>query len=67
VVKVENPQNGRSVKVRINDCGPFVGGRSLDLSQRAAQTIGIIHKGVARVKITTIKTAPDVDADRCIQ
>jgi rare lipoprotein A len=56
VVKVTNPQNGKSVKVRINDRGPFVPGRSLDLSQRAAEKIGIIRKGVARVKIT--KTAP---------
>src|SRR6516165_4698990 len=37
VVKVENPKNGRSARVRINDCGPFVRGRSLDLSLRAAQ------------------------------
>jgi rare lipoprotein A len=51
-VKVTNPDNGKSVKVRINDRGPFVRGRSLDLSQRAAQKIGIIKKGVARVKVT---------------
>lgn len=48
VVKVENPKNGRSVRVRINDCGPFARGRSLDLSLRAAQKIGITHQGVAR-------------------
>jgi rare lipoprotein A len=65
VVKVENPKNGRSVKVRINDCGPFVHGRSLDLSRRAAQKIGITHQGVARVKITTVKTPPDANTDRC--
>jgi len=52
VVKVTNPDNGKSVKVRINDRGPFVRGRSLDLSQRAAQKIGIIKKGVARVRVT---------------
>ena len=38
VVRVENPKNGRSVIVRINDCGPFAPGRSLDLSLHAAQT-----------------------------
>jgi rare lipoprotein A len=65
VVKVENPKNGRSVKVRINDCGPFVRGRSLDLSLRAAQKIDIVHQGVAHVKITTVKTPPDADVDRC--
>ena len=49
-VKVTNPDTGRSVKIRINDRGPFVHGRSLDLSKRAAEKIGITHKGVARVK-----------------
>ncbi len=52
VVKVTNPENGKSVNVRINDRGPFVRGRSLDLSQRAAEKIGVIHKGVTRVKVT---------------
>lgn len=51
VVKVTNPENGKSVNVRINDRGPFVPGRSLDLSQRAAEKIGIIHKGVARINV----------------
>jgi rare lipoprotein A len=53
-VKVTNPDTGRSVKVRINDRGPFVHGRSLDLSKRAAEKIGIVHKGVARVKVTRV-------------
>ncbi len=55
VVKVVNPKNGRSVKVRINDRGPFVRGRGLDLSHRAAQKIGITHDGVARVKVVEQK------------
>lgn len=59
VVKVENPRNGRFVTVRINDCGPFVRGRSLDLSKRAAQKIGIAHEGIARVKLTTLAAPPD--------
>jgi rare lipoprotein A len=65
VVKVENPKNGRSVRVRINDCGPLVHGRSLDLSQRAARKIGITHQGVARVKITSVKTPPNANIGRC--
>ena len=65
VVKVENPKNGRSVRVRINDCGPFACDRSFDLSLRAAQKIGISHQGVARVKFTTVKIPPDADVDRC--
>ncbi len=67
VVKVDNPKNGRSVRVRINDCGPFAPGRSLDLSLRAAQKIGITHQGVARVNIATVKTPPAADVDRCSQ
>jgi len=59
IVKVENPRNGRSVTVRINDCGPFVRDRSLDLSRGAARKIGITHQGVARVKLTTLGSPPD--------
>jgi len=63
-VKVENPKNGRSVRVRINDCGPCVLGRSLDLSLRAAQQIGITRQRVARVTITTLKLPPDATVER---
>jgi rare lipoprotein A len=51
-VVVTNPRNGRSVEVRINDRGPHVHGRTLDLSKRAAQKLGITKNGVARVEIT---------------
>jgi rare lipoprotein A len=51
-VKVTNVDNGRSTNVRINDRGPYVHGRSLDLSERAAEKIGIGDKGVAKVKVT---------------
>ena len=57
-VKVTNPDTGRSVKVRINDRGPFVRGRSLDLSKRAAEKIGITDKGVGRVKATPVNSHP---------
>lgn len=57
VVKVSNPENGRSVRVRINDRGPFVPGRSLDLSRRAATKLGILKKGVTRVKIEKVAPA----------
>jgi rare lipoprotein A len=57
-VKVTNPETGRSVKVRINDRGPFVHGRSLDLSKSAAQKIGITQKGVARVKVAPVDSNP---------
>src|SRR6266481_2988306 len=55
VVHVTNVTNGRSVNVRINDRGPFVRGRSLDLSHRAAQKIGLTAKGVGRVKVTRVR------------
>jgi rare lipoprotein A len=57
-VKVTNPATGRSVKVLINDRGPFVHGRSLDLSKRAAEKIGITHKGVAKLKVTPVSSHP---------
>jgi peptidoglycan lytic transglycosylase len=58
VVLVTNPANGKSVKVRINDRGPHVRGRSLDLSKRAAEELGITDKGVARLKVTRIDSKP---------
>ena len=51
-VRVINPDTGRSVVVRINDRGPFVHGRSLDLSHGAARQIGLTGKGVGRVQVT---------------
>ncbi|WP_421726437.1 septal ring lytic transglycosylase RlpA family protein [Bauldia sp.] len=53
-VRVENLSNGRSVVVRINDRGPFIGGRVIDLTQGAAEKIGMIHSGVAPVKVTVV-------------
>jgi rare lipoprotein A len=52
-VTVENLSNGRSVVVRINDRGPFVGGRVIDLSKAAAAHIGMVGSGTAKVRITT--------------
>jgi rare lipoprotein A len=51
LLKVTNPRNGRSVIVRINDRGPYVEGRDLDLSKAAAIELGMLKKGVGRVKI----------------
>lgn len=58
---VTNPDTGRSVVVRINDRGPFVHGRSIDLSHGAAQQIGLTGKGVGRVEVTpTARATPSV-------
>lgn len=48
-LKVYNPANGRSVVVRVTDRGPYVRGRIIDLSWRAAKELGIISQGVATV------------------
>jgi rare lipoprotein A len=56
-VRVVNPDTGRSVVVRINDRGPYVYGRSLDLSHGAAQQIGLTGKGVGRVQVTPTATS----------
>src|SRR6478736_3564702 len=50
-VKVTNLSNGKTVKVRINDRGPFVEGRIIDLSKKAAQKISLTTAGVAEVEI----------------
>ena|SRR6478609_5806036 len=50
-VKVTNIGNGKTVKVTINDRGPFVQGRTIDLSKRAAQKIGMLQQGVAQVQL----------------
>lgn len=50
-VKVTNLNNGRSVKVRVNDRGPFVAGRIIDLSKKAARKLGMLQTGVATVKL----------------
>lgn len=53
-VKVTNASNGRSVIVRINDRGPFHGGRVIDLSQEAARRIGLIQQGHGVVQIASL-------------
>jgi rare lipoprotein A len=54
-MRVTNLVNGRSVIVRINDRGPFIPGRVLDLSQGAAQEIGIISSGTGNVKMEVLR------------
>ena len=56
---VTNPANRRSVEVLINDHGPYVNGRQLDLSHRAASTLGIVKPGTAPVLIDILRTPPD--------
>lgn len=51
IVRVLNLENGRSVQVRINDRGPYVAGRMLDLSQAAARELGMVETGMTAVPI----------------
>ncbi len=53
-VKVRHKRSGREVVVRINDRGPFVSGRIIDLSQEAARRLEMIEEGVAAVKVTAL-------------
>lgn len=51
---VKNLNNGKEVVVRVNDRGPFVQGRIIDLSYGAAKQIALVHSGTARVKVTAL-------------
>jgi rare lipoprotein A len=55
-VRVTNLRTGKQVKVRINDRGPYAKGRKIDLSRAAARKLGIVKKGVAKVKIAIVPT-----------
>lgn len=61
VVKVTNLDNGRSTVVKINDRGPFVEGRVIDLSRAAAEEIDMLGQGVARVSLEIVAFATDKD------
>ena len=58
-LKVTNLENGRSVVVRVNDRGPYAGGRVLDLSREAARRIGLLGKGVARVRYEPVEVTAE--------
>jgi rare lipoprotein A len=53
-VKVENLDNGRAIVVRINDRGPFIAGRDIDLTRAAAEKLDFIGDGVAKVRMTVL-------------
>ncbi|MCX7929738.1 MAG: septal ring lytic transglycosylase RlpA family protein [Chlorobi bacterium] len=58
LVRVVNLKNGRSVVVRINDRGPFVGGRILDVSRAAAEKLGMLADGLANVEMIILDLPP---------
>jgi len=64
LVRVVNTDNNRSVTVRINDRGPFVEGRIIDLSKEAAEKLDFLSRGVAKVRIEVVSSSttdhPDI-------
>ncbi len=54
LLRVENLDNGRTVTVRVNDRGPYVEGRIVDLSYGAAERLGMLETGTARVRLTSL-------------
>ncbi|MBI1261733.1 MAG: septal ring lytic transglycosylase RlpA family protein [Rhizobiales bacterium] len=58
LVRVTNLENGKSLVVRVNDRGPFVAGREIDLSKHAAELLGYQRKGTARVRVQYLGRAP---------
>ena len=58
VVEVTHIANGKSVQVRINDRGPFVAGRIIDLSRAAAEQIAMTSEGIAAVRLEIVKRPP---------
>lgn len=57
-VRVTNIDNGRSVMVRVNDRGPYVHGRVMDLSYRAAEILGYANRGVGNIQVEYVGPAP---------
>lgn len=55
ILEVKNPKTGQTVKVRVNDRGPFIGDRIIDLSYAAAEQLGLIEAGVGPVELTVLK------------
>ena len=54
-LRVTNVETGRSVTVRINDRGPYVPGRVVDVSHSAADALGMVESGVAKVKLDVVQ------------
>lgn len=63
-VRVHNLVNGKSVDVRIQDRGPFIDGRIIDLSQAAARRIEMIGPGIVRVRLTVISPPQNITTQR---
>ena len=67
LVEVTNLANGRRVILRLNDRGPFVDGRIIDLSRGAAETLGLMHRGVGEVRVRYLGRAPRLGGGQRLQ
>jgi len=63
MVRVTNLENGRSMVLRVNDRGPFVNGRIIDVSRRSAQLLGFYRPGTAKVKVEIVSARGGFIAD----
>ncbi|MGA9884375.1 MAG: septal ring lytic transglycosylase RlpA family protein [Candidatus Acidiferrales bacterium] len=63
IVRVVNPKNHRSEVVRINDRGPYVEGRELDVSYAVARELGFEQRGTAKVRVELLKVPPRPASD----
>lgn len=59
ILEVTNLRNNKQVTVRVNDRGPYAGGRVIDLSKQAAQQLGFVNNGVTKVKIEVVSGKRD--------
>ncbi|RZI98572.1 MAG: septal ring lytic transglycosylase RlpA family protein [Brevundimonas sp.] len=67
LVEVTNLANGRRIVVRVNDRGPFVEGRIIDLSRGSAEALGMLQAGVAEVRVRYLGLAPRLGEGRSLQ
>ena len=56
IIQVTNLRNGKTVRLRVNDRGPWVGDRILDVSRAAARMLGFVERGVTRVRVRLLRT-----------
>lgn len=67
IVRVTNLENGRSIKVRVNDRGPFSKGRIIDMSRKGAELLGFIGAGTARVRVDVLPVESKIVSDAAKQ
>lgn len=61
LLRLTNPENNKSIIVRVNDRGPYIEGRDLDLSYASAKALGIIKPGVKRLKVELVQITDSIE------